>query len=250
MNLSLPPVPRAPARGGPGPRMITRDAVLQGLLALYAAPRYLEIGVSKGLTFHRIEARRKVAVDPTFRFDVEAARRENPEAVYHEVASDAYFGTIIAPDERFDVIYLDGLHTAEQTLRDLLNALPYLQPKGIIVLDDVKPNSHLAAIADHRHFDRIRRYIGGTDRSWMGDVYKVVFFIDSFLQQLSWRTVAENHGQAVVWRKRRPQVPERHISAVGSKSFEDFVIEASVLREGRYRDIVEEIRGDLAAAAA
>jgi hypothetical protein len=226
--------------------MITRDAVLQGLLALFEEPRYLEIGVSKGVTFHRIAARRKVAVDPVFRFDVEAARRRNPGAVYHQVGSDTYFGTIIAPDEQFDVINLDGLHTAEQTLRDLLNALPYLQPKGIIVLDDVKPNSHLAAIRDHRHFDRVRRYVGSKDRSWMGDVYKVVFFIDSFLQQFSWRTVAENHGQAVVWRKRRPEVPERRISAVGSKSFEDFVIEAAVLREAGYRDIVDEIRGDLA----
>jgi hypothetical protein len=97
--------------------MPTRDAVLQGLLALFAAPSYLEIGVSKGVTFHRIQARRKVAVDPRFRFDVAAARKENPSASYHEVPSDVYFGTIVDPGERFDVIYLDGLHTAEQTLR-------------------------------------------------------------------------------------------------------------------------------------
>jgi Methyltransferase domain len=227
--------------------MMTRDAVLQGLLALFAAPRYLEIGVSQGATFHSVAAPRKVAVDPVFHFDVEAARRENPDAAYHDVTSDTYFGTIVDPAERFDVIYLDGLHTAEQTLRDLLNALAFLEPGGLIVIDDVRPTTHLAAIPDRRRFAQVREYLGSRSKTWMGDVYKVVFFVDSFLQQLTWRTVAENHGQAVVWRRRRPQVTQRPIAAVGAMSFEDFVPEAAVLRPASYAEIVAEIRADRAA---
>jgi hypothetical protein len=210
--------------------MMTRDAVLQGLLEFFEAPRYLEIGVYQGVTFHNVTAWRKVAVDPMFHFDVEAARRENPSATYHDVTSDAYFGSIADPSERFDLIYLDGLHTAEQTLRDLLNALTFLEPKGIIVIDDVKPSSHLASIADRRHFAKVREFIGSKSKTWMGDVYKVIFFVDTFLQQLSWRTVAENHGQAIIWHKRRPQVTERLIASVGSKSFENLVLGAPVLR--------------------
>jgi hypothetical protein len=226
--------------------MITRDAVLQGLLSLFAAPRYLEIGVSQGSTFHKVAARQKVAVDPEFRFDVEAARRANPSASYHQVTSDAYFGTIVDPAERFDVIYLDGLHTAEQTLRDLLNALHHLEPKGIIVIDDVRPPTALAAIGDRERFARVREFMASRSKTWMGDVYKVVVFIESFLQQLTWRTVAENHGQAVVWHQRRPQVPDRSIAAVGSMSFEDFVLEATMLRSAPYQEIVREARSDLA----
>jgi hypothetical protein len=222
--------------------MKSRASVVQGLLALFAAPSYLEVGVSKGVTFHRIEAGRKVAVDPTFRFDVEAARKENPTATYHEVPSDTYFGSVIAPDERFEVIYLDGMHTAEQTLRDLLNALFHLTPGGIVVLDDVKPTSHLAAVRDPRRLARLRKALGSTEGSWMGDVYKVVYFIDTFLQQLSWRTVAENHGQAVVWRARRPRVPERRIEVVGTKSFDDLTLEPAVLRRAPYEEILAEIR--------
>jgi hypothetical protein len=226
--------------------MLTRDAVLQGLLALFEAPSYLEVGVSKGVTFHRIRARRKVAVDPRFRFDVTAARKENPSASYHEVPSDAYFGTIVDPGERFDVINLDGLHTAEQTLRDLLNALFHLAPDGVIVIDDVKPSSHLAAIGDLARVAKLRKVLGSADGSWMGDVYKVVYFIDSFLQQLSWRTVAENHGQAVVWRARRPQAAGRTIAAVGAKSFDDLALEPAVLRRAPYQTILDEIRRDRA----
>jgi len=34
----------------------------------------------------------------------------------------------------------------------------------------------------------------------MGDVYKVVFFVDAFLQQFRYATIQENHGQLVMWR--------------------------------------------------
>lgn len=224
--------------------MVSRDAVLQGLLALFEAPRYLEIGVAHGTTFHRVQARRKVAVDPSFRFDVAAAREENPSAAYHEVRSDTYFGEIVGPDEQFDVINIDGMHTAEQALRDLLNALSCLAPGGLIVIDDVKPSSHLAAMPDPVRFMRVKKSLGSTERNWMGDVYRVVYFIDSFLQQLSWRTVAENHGQTILWRRRRPQVTERGIAAVAAKSFDDLMLEQAVLRPAPYQTILEEVRRD------
>jgi len=224
--------------------MMTRDAVLQGLLSLFDAPRYLEIGVNEGVTFHSVVAHRKVAVDPEFMFDVEVARSNNPSAEYHRVTSDEYFGAIVDPHERFDVVYLDGLHTAEQTLRDLLNALVFLEPNGIIVIDDVKPPSHLAAIPDHELFGQVRAFIGSRSKTWMGDVFRVVFFIDTFLQQFSYRTVAENHGQTVLWRKRRREVTGRTIAAAGAKSFEDLVLEFSVLRTAAFQEIVAMIRAD------
>lgn len=221
---------------------LSRAAVVQGVLDLFPAPRYLEIGVSQGVTFHALKAATKVAVDPVFAFDVPEAERTNPNARYHQVPSDVYFGTIVDPAERFDVINVDGLHTAEQTLRDLLNALAFLAPDGIIVIDDVRPTHHVAAIRDQRRANAIRKFLNVEDRSWMGDVYKVMFFIDSFLQQLSWRTVAENHGQAVVWRHRRAEVPERLLTDVGAKSFDDFVAERGVLNRTPYAEILEAVR--------
>jgi hypothetical protein len=84
---------------------------LRTILALFAEPSNLEIGVNTGETFFAVDAVRKVAVDPRFQFDVDAAREREPRSEFFEVESDVYFGEFIRPDEIFDVIYLDGHHT-------------------------------------------------------------------------------------------------------------------------------------------
>jgi hypothetical protein len=47
------------------------------------------------------------------------------------------------------------------------------------------------------------------DTSWMGDVYKLVFFVETFFQQFSYATILNNHGQLVLWRQRRARVVPR-----------------------------------------
>lgn len=50
--------------------------VVQSILALFEAPRYLEIGVQMGETFFPVTAPAKVAADPQFVFDVAADLRD------------------------------------------------------------------------------------------------------------------------------------------------------------------------------
>ncbi|GAB2876284.1 class I SAM-dependent methyltransferase [Nocardioides pacificus] len=223
-------------------KVIHRAMVVRRLLSLYEEPRYLEVGVNKGHTFDRQSAARKVAVDPVFLFDHEAAEKADPTAEYHQVTSDEYFASIVAPDELFDVIYLDGLHTFEQTLRDLTNALHHLQPKGLIVIDDVRPPTYLASIPDRQNFFTVRSWLGSTDQAWMGDVYKLVWFIDTFYPHLSFRTIDNNHGQLVVWRERRAEVTERSVEEIAQLSFETFALEQDVLRATHFRKIMDEVR--------
>jgi hypothetical protein len=223
---------------------IGRAQVMRRLVAHYDQPRYLEIGVCEGRTFDRVAATTRVAVDPEFRFDHEA--RDEPGTTYHQVTSDEYFGRIVEPGTQFDVIYLDGLHTVEQTLRDLLNALPHLQPQGVLVVDDVRPPTELAAIRDRQEFFDVRRAAGRDDeKAWMGDVYRLVWFIDTFCQQLTQRVIDNNHGQAVVWRKRREQVTDRLLADVGDLPFAALEREVDVMRPAPFRDIVRELRRDL-----
>jgi hypothetical protein len=182
--------------------------VLNALLSLHRSPSNLEVGVSRGETFHQVNAARKIAVDPTFRFSVPDYKPVNPNARYHEVESDVYFGRIARPGDSFDVIYLDGLHTLEQTLRDLLSSLSFLKDRDVIVIDDLYPSSHSASLPSQSDARIVRAKAGIKRKQWMGDVYRLVFFIDSFMQQLSYRTVEENHGQLVVWRKQRQWVTD------------------------------------------
>lgn len=189
--------------------MLPRFEVVGRLLGLYARPDYLEVGVHYGETFHKLQAGRKVAVDPHFMFDTQAHAAEGA-VEFHEVPSDAYFAGLAGRAGSFDVIYLDGLHTFEQTLRDLMNALAVLKPGGVVVIDDVLPDSYDSSLPDLQQVALLRNTAPGlgaswpNNGSWMGDVFKLVFFIETFMPHLSYATVAENHGQTVVWRQARP----------------------------------------------
>jgi len=221
---------------------VTRVDVIQGCLDLFQDPAYLEIGVWKAKTFFPARAARKVAVDPKFAFDVEAAKTQHPTAEFFAVTSDAYFGQV-SPTEKFDVIYLDGLHTFEQTLRDLLNAVSFLKDDGIIIIDDVYPREYHSALANVKHAHLVKAHTGSENKEWMGDVYKLTFFIESFLQQYSYRMVSNNHGQLVMWRETRRSVVERGVEAIARAPFESILIESEAQRRMALEDILAELRG-------
>ncbi len=229
--------------------MTSRADVVNGLLALFDAPSYLEIGVSEGETFNQVVAARKVAVDPHFAFSAPIETDEG--CAYHEVTSDAYFSTVRGPGERFHVVYLDGLHTFEQTLRDFVHALDVLEPNGVIVIDDVLPSSYASSLPDQRDTMLLRRASGSTDHSWMGDTYKLVFFVEAFFRSCRLRTVSDNHGQAVVWRGRpRGAAPVRTVREVADLGFVDVVSNPAAYHFATFEVIVAEVAAHVASPAA
>ncbi len=98
---------------------------------------YLEIGVrDPNDNFNLIKADIKYSVDPGFEFE------ENP--VDFKMTSDDFFkglkeGKFLKPDVKFDVIFIDGLHLAEQVDKDIFNALNYIKKDGFIILHDCNP---------------------------------------------------------------------------------------------------------------
>lgn len=229
MNLAAPEL-EEPVRTGQLPSLtpdnpISRNGVVQAVLDLFEAPAYLEIGVNKGMTFNNVKAGTKVAVDPKFLFDYRTVAQEVPGTSFHETTSDDYFGRIAGRDTAFDVIYLDGLHTCEQTVRDLINAISFLKPNGVMIVDDVFPCSYAASLHDRAETRLIRQATGDSLGAWMGDVYRLVFFIETFCQQFSYSTVNNNHGQLVMWREPREAVPGRTLSEVGEKAYKHLFLE-------------------------
>lgn len=218
-----------------------RNDVVQGVLDLFPAPHYLEIGVFEGVTFHGVKAARKVAVDPAFQFDHVAAAARDNDCVYHQVPSDEYFGSL-ANGERFDVIYIDGLHTFEQTLRDLINALALIRTKGVIIIDDIFPTSLAAALPDFREFKVARKLTGTKAKHWMGDVYKLAFFIESFFQSWSFGCITDNHGQLIMWQKPRAAVKQRKVEQIGLAGYDRALIERKSFGFAPYQQIISEIR--------
>ena len=98
---------------------------------------YLEIGVRNPKdNFDHIKASTKYSVDPGIEF------MENP--VDFNMTSDVFFqklsaNEVLYNDIKFDVIFIDGLHLAEQVDRDLENAINYIKDDGFIVLHDCNP---------------------------------------------------------------------------------------------------------------
>lgn len=221
---------------------VLRSDVLQAFIDLSDSKAYLEVGVEGGGTFHAIRASKKVAVDPIFRFDVPSPRLTSA-VEYHEIISDEYFGKTKL-SEKFDVIYLDGLHTVEQTLRDLLNAVERLQPDGVIVIDDVLPTSWAASL-DLQGDAAFVRDLLSSERwdgdNWMGPVFRLVFFIETFMQSFDFATLQDNHGQLVMWRSVRETVsnPELTVERIARIEFLEVLKDKGPLRLMPHSDVVK-----------
>ncbi|MDQ3079568.1 MAG: class I SAM-dependent methyltransferase [Pseudomonadota bacterium] len=225
---------------------VSRNQVVQGVLDLFEAPDYLEVGVNRGVTFRALKAATKVAVDPKFLFDFEAEASANVH--FHETTSDDYFGQIATPGTAFDVIYLDGLHTSEQTIRDLVNAFAFLKHDGVIVIDDVFPSSYIASLPERQHTRVVRQATADPSGAWMGDVFRLVFFVETFCQQYSYATVNNNHGQLVLWREPRASVLERTLRQVSEKDYKDLFLERDTFCFAPLASIVERIRASRSGA--
>jgi SAM-dependent methyltransferase len=239
-----------PPAAAPPHREPTRADVLNALAAVHRRPAYLEVGVYTGDTFLQVRAASRTAVDPHLRFDTAAVARGRPADRFHEMESDAFFGSPAAGRGRFDVIFLDGLHTFEQTLRDFMNAVSVLAPGGVIVIDDVLPSAPHAALPDWADSVRAREAAGSADDSWMGDVYRLVYFIGAFCPSWTLRTVAEAPNLAVVWAQpRRPDVrrggygaPVNGVEAIARLSYEEMLDDPAPYHRTPLEQVVAEYR--------
>lgn len=125
-----------------------RISIVNLLLARRPNSRYLEIGCDRNELFDSVIATDKVGVDP---------ERGGTE----RLTSDAFFRR--NGGDRYDVVFIDGLHTYEQTRRDVVNALRCLGPGGWIGLHDMWP------------LDWLEEHVPRVSLGWTGDVWKVAF---------------------------------------------------------------------------
>lgn len=172
------------------------------LSSLNDAQRYLEIGVNSGKTFFRIQIKEKSAVDPNFRFDIE--EKEEIGSKFYPITSDHFFSKLKESEDgkiTFDLIYIDGLHTFEQAMKDFKNSLAHSHDTTIWLLDDTVPSNMFTALASREKANMLKRKAGlSKDRAWYGDVYKVVFAIHDFYPDFSYCT---NGTQTVAWRTKQ-----------------------------------------------
>lgn len=87
----------------------------------------LEIGVQAGHNKNMLKAKEYVGVDPD----------QNTPANHHMTSDDFFRNN----KKKFDFIFIDGQHTAEQSLKDFDNALDHLNEGGVIAFHDTLPHN-------------------------------------------------------------------------------------------------------------
>jgi hypothetical protein len=176
-----------------------RSDIINQFISRLGYERYLEIGVQSGVTFNAVNAPTKVAVDPAF-----VIPRELLTGEAFEITSDTYFNKYF---HEFDLIFIDGLHTFEQSLRDLMRSLRRIPRNGLILIDDCYPSDYLASLRDHDLCAKAKTRENHVDRNWMGDVYKTLLFINDYLDDVSYIYITYTMGFSAVWYEPRQLAP-------------------------------------------
>ena len=176
--------------------VLSYKQIIQMVVRELGKPDYLEIGVKEGLSFLPVAAKRKIAVDPEFKFDYRKNGKENE--TYHEITSDEYFAT--RNDNIDGVIFIDGLHTCSQVLRDIDNALKCMTSDSVIIVDDTSPLKDTEAVAA-KNIDDAARIVGPSfDLSWCGDVWKAIAITRATATDLHVFTVQGHRGLTFITR--------------------------------------------------
>ena len=151
---------------------MNRTKIIQSLINKINAKSYLEIGIDNGNNFQTIICDKKVSVDPN----------TNTIAM-HYMTSDDFFKK---NTETFDVIFIDGLHHADQVYADILNSLEILNDGGYIVCHDMNP-------LEESH--QIIPFVSGT---WNGDCWKAFVQLRYERNDLQMHVVDVDHGCGII----------------------------------------------------
>ena len=125
---------------------MNRWDIINGIITERNFGSFIEIGTRFGETFRQVHVPVKVSVDPDPRTDATFI-----------TTSDEYFRE---HGDKFDIVFIDGLHECRQAYRDVRNALEHLNSGGVIVMHDCHPTDE----------DMQEPYRG--QYFWTGDVWK------------------------------------------------------------------------------
>lgn len=128
---------------------------------------YLEIGVRHTHeNFDLIQASNKYSVDPGYESEV--------NNVDFKMTSDEFFdglrkGNFLNPEIKFNAIFIDGSHLADQVEKDINNSLEFLEEDGYIIMHDCNPPTEFHA--SENYYYRLSPSAG----YWNGTTWKAFF---------------------------------------------------------------------------
>ena len=124
----------------------------------------------------------------------------------HRMTSDKFFAN---NKKKFDFIYIDGLHTYEQTINDIKNSLDHLNEDGIILLHDCLPK---------KIWNQIVPRIYG---HWNGDVWKAIVETRT-KKNLDTLTIIADHGLGLIRKRKNSNILKDQIINFKKLQFSDY----------------------------
>lgn len=129
-----------------------RTDIIQSFIAKRNYKSYLEIGTYRNVNFDKITIDNKVSIDP------------DPEAkATYQMTSDEFFAV---NQDKFDIVFIDGLHEHNQVYKDIQNSLKFLNPNGVIILHDCMPKNEKMQLWDNKSHQF---------EEWTGDTWKAYY---------------------------------------------------------------------------
>lgn len=186
--------------------MLNRTEVIQRIIDTISAYCYLEIGIYQGSNFLKIRVPFKMAVDPEFkipwkrRWKWTLLNPSNFRAQYYAMTSDVYFQKR-SNEPRPDVVFIDGLHTYKQVIKDLRNSLSILNEGGVIVLHDCNPTSDISAQPAESLSALKAANPPSWSGEWSGDVWKAICHLRSERPDLDICVLDCDHGLGLIVRR-------------------------------------------------
>lgn len=164
-------------------KTMNRISIINELIQKNHYKSYLEIGVNyKKNCFDQIVCDFKTSVDPC-----------NLDTYDFNMTSDKFFAI---NNNSYDIIFIDGLHTAEQCYKDIINSLSILNNNGIIVVHDTNPPTefHALEVLYGKHKNVVAK------NSWNGSVWKSIFKLRKTRNDLVIQTYDVDWGVTLIKR--------------------------------------------------
>lgn len=146
--------------------------LLNYLIQIFGYKKYLEIGVQSGLCFNYVKCDYKVGVDPD----------TTSKATIHKTSDDFFKENT----EKFDIVFVDGLHEAPQVYKDIVNSLEVINEGGIIVCHDMMPMSYEA------------QAVPRMQSIWNGNCWEAFVQLRASREDLAMCTIDSDHGLGVI----------------------------------------------------
>lgn len=172
-----------------------RTDLINKIIATFKYKTYLEIGVRDGRNLKHIKIPTKTGVDP-----------DRTSAAPLKLTSDEFFSRTT---DKFDCIFIDGLHEAPQVSRDIENSLRVLNPGGTIVCHDIYPTTEI--------MQRIPR---DGQVTWTGDCWRAWLQYRRARADLHMQAIAAETGIGVIRVGTQPLLSIPEVSTLTYADFE------------------------------